>query len=141
MAARRPSTTGRTSRTCSCGATPTGSRPGESSRRTGWPCSRHSAAACDEAYKRGMAMVDAPPVLPPGPNLPPLVQTILFMTARRHVLSAWRRRYGDVFTSRIAGGRTVVTLTQPAHIREVFAGAPTVFHAGEGNGMLAPVMG
>jgi cytochrome P450 len=88
-----------------------------------------------------MAMVESRPALPPGPNLPPLVQTILFMTARRHVLSTWRRRYGDVFTSRIAGGRTVVTLSQPAHIRQVFAGAPTIFHAGEGNAMLAPVMG
>ncbi|MFL6122550.1 cytochrome P450 [Actinophytocola sp.] len=88
-----------------------------------------------------MPMVEAPPALPPGPNLPPLVQTILFMTARRHLHATRRRRYGDVFTARIAGGRTVVTLTQPAHIRQVFAGAPTIFHAGEGNGMLAPVMG
>jgi cytochrome P450 len=88
-----------------------------------------------------MAMVEASPALPPGPNLSPLVTTVLFMTARRRVLTRWRVRYGDVFTSRIAGGRTVVTLCQPAHIRQVFAGAPTVFHAGEGNGLLAPVMG
>ena len=88
-----------------------------------------------------MTEVEAPPALPPGPNLPSLVTTVLFMTVRRRVLARWRLRYGDVFTARIAGGRTVVTLCQPDHIRQVFAGAPTVFHAGEGNAMLAPVMG
>jgi cytochrome P450 family 135 len=79
--------------------------------------------------------------MPPGSKLPALVQTVLFMTARRQVLVRWRRRYGEVFVVRVAGPRTVVTLTRPEHIREVFAGAPTIFHAGEGNAILAPVMG
>lgn len=79
--------------------------------------------------------------MPPGSRLPRLVQTVLFMTTRRHLLARWRRRYGDVFVIRVAGPRTIVALSRPEHIREVFAGAPEVFHAGEGNGLLAPVMG
>jgi len=91
----------------------------------------------------GMATVEATPgaALPPGSTLPSLAQTVLFLTARHHVMARWRRKYGDVFMIKVAGPRTIVTLTRPEHIREVFAGAPTIFHAGEGNGMLAPVMG
>jgi len=90
-----------------------------------------------------MATVEAKPVtaLPPGSNLPILVQTILFLAARRQAHLFWHRRYGDVFSSRLAGRRNVVTLSRPEHIRQVFAGAPTIFHAGEGNALLAPVMG
>jgi cytochrome P450 len=91
----------------------------------------------------GMATVEARPAtaLPPGSTLPPLVQTILFFAFRRQIHARWRRRYGEVFSSRVAGDRTIVTLSRPEHIRQVFAGAPTIFHAGEGNGLLAPVMG
>jgi cytochrome P450 family 135 len=91
----------------------------------------------------GMATVEASSAtaMPPGSRLPRLVQTLLFMTTRRHLLVRWRQRYGDVFVIRVAGPRTIVALSRPEHIREVFAGAPEVFHAGEGNGLLAPVMG
>lgn len=88
-----------------------------------------------------MVTVEARSALPPGSNLPALVQTFLFVALRQQVHRRWRRRYGEVFTSRVAGGRTIVTLTQPEHVRQVFAGAPTVFHAGEGNSVLRPVMG
>ncbi|MFC4852553.1 cytochrome P450 [Actinophytocola glycyrrhizae] len=80
-------------------------------------------------------------VLPPGSRLPALVQTALFMTVRPHLLRHLRRRHGEVFTIRLLGGQTVVTLSSPDHIREVFAGTPAVFHAGEGNEILRPVMG
>jgi len=88
-----------------------------------------------------MVTVEARSALPPGSNLPPLVQTFLYVALRHRMHRRWRRVYGEVFTSHVSGNRTVVTLTRPEHIRQVFAGAPTIFHAGEGNGMLAPVMG
>jgi cytochrome P450 family 135 len=90
-----------------------------------------------------MATVEATPdtALPPGSRLPRLAQTILFISARGRVLTRWHRRYGDTFVIRVAGPRTIVTLTKPEHVRQVFAGTPTVFHAGEGNAVLAPVMG
>ncbi|WP_436500815.1 cytochrome P450 [Actinokineospora sp. HUAS TT18] len=79
--------------------------------------------------------------LPPGPRLPRIVQTVLFMRSRDRVGPIWRRKFGDTFTVRLAAGRTVVVVTRPEDIREVFAGPTDVFHAGEGNSILAPVMG
>jgi cytochrome P450 len=90
-----------------------------------------------------MATVEATSdsALPPGSRLPRLVQTIMFVGARRRLLERWHHRYGDVFLIKVAGPRTIVTLTRPEHIRQVFAGTPKVFHAGEGNALLVPVMG
>ncbi|MGX7829394.1 cytochrome P450 [Actinokineospora sp. 24-640] len=79
--------------------------------------------------------------LPAGPRLPRPLQTVLFMRSRHRFAPRWRERYGPVFTLRLAMGRTVVVITRPEDIRAVFAGAPSVFHAGEGNDILAPVMG
>ncbi len=79
--------------------------------------------------------------LPPGSRMPPLVQTVLFLAVRRRLHLYMRRRFGETFTTRIAGDRLAITLTRPEHIREVFAGSPTIFHAGDGNALLAPVMG
>lgn len=79
--------------------------------------------------------------LPPGPRLPSPVQTVMFMAAKNRYAPRWRRRYGDLYTLRIARVRTVVVVSRPEHIREIFAGPASVFHAGEGNGILAPIMG
>ena len=91
------------------------------------------------------AAVENPPLihsLPPGPRLPVAVQTVLFGKYRHRFLPAMRRRYGDVFTLRIAPhSRRLVMLSRPEDIRTVFTGPPATYHAGEGNGLLAPVMG
>jgi cytochrome P450 len=80
--------------------------------------------------------------LPPGPRLPVAAQTVLFGKYRHRFLPAMRRRYGDAFTLRIAPhSRRLVMLSRPEDIRTVFTGQPATFHAGEGNGLLAPVMG
>ena len=79
--------------------------------------------------------------LPPGPRLPAALQTVLFLSAPYWSAPRWHRRYGDVFTVHIAPAGHGVILTNPDHIREVFAGQPAVFHAGEGNAILGPIMG
>jgi cytochrome P450 len=79
--------------------------------------------------------------LPPGPKLPPVLQTIMFLTQRDRTAPRWHRRYGEVFAIHIAPAGHGVVLTNPAHIREVFAGPPDTFHAGEGNAILGPIMG
>lgn len=56
-------------------------------------------------------------------------------------VSACRRRYGDVFTLRVAAMGTVVYLADPADIKVVFAGDPTIFHAGEANSVLSALLG
>src|SRR5579875_3283071 len=79
--------------------------------------------------------------LPPGPRLPAIVQTVLFLGARGFTAPRWLTRYGEVFSVHIAPAGRGVVLTRPEDIREVFAGPADVFHAGEGNAILGPVMG
>jgi cytochrome P450 len=50
-------------------------------------------------------------------------------------------RYGDMFTVRIAQEGTWVLLADPAHVKQVFTGDPGVFHAGEANEILLPLVG
>lgn len=79
--------------------------------------------------------------LPPGPRWPVAAQTVAFMTRRDWALPRWRARYGDVFSLHIAPAGRAVVLSNPQHIREVFAGPADTFHAGEGNAILGPIMG
>src|SRR6478672_6379378 len=87
-----------------------------------------------------------PPVdmtgLPPGPRWPVLVQSAGLLRFRHWFHPYLHRRYGDVFTVRIApGGRPLVFFTRPEHAKEIFAGDPEIFHAGKANGILGPIMG
>ncbi|MCV7348254.1 cytochrome P450 [Mycolicibacterium rhodesiae] len=79
--------------------------------------------------------------LPPGPALPPLVQAMLMLRYWPRFVSACRRRYGHTFTLRIAGMGTLVYLDDPADIKQVFAGDPAIYHAGEANSMLSGLLG
>jgi cytochrome P450 family 135 len=79
--------------------------------------------------------------LPPSPPLPRPVQTAIWSRQARRLLYACQDRYGDMFAIRIAYEGTWVMLADPAAIKQVFTGDPKVFHAGEGNQILAPVLG
>lgn len=71
-----------------------------------------------------------------------MLQTVLMFRRRHAFIPAMHRRYGDVFTLRVAPGPEPMVLVQrPEHVREVFAGDPHGFHAGQGNAILGPVMG
>jgi cytochrome P450 family 135 len=50
-------------------------------------------------------------------------------------------RYGDMFTLRITNEGTWVFITHPDAVRQVFTGDPRLFHAGEANIVLLPVLG
>src|SRR6478752_217789 len=87
-----------------------------------------------------------PPVdgsaLPPGPRWPVLLQTAGLLRFRHRFHPYMRRKYGDIFTVRLApGGRPLVFFTRPEHAKEIFAGDPEVFHAGKANAILGPIMG
>ena len=69
------------------------------------------------------------------------VQTVLFLSQREVFSAAWQQRYGDIFTIHVAPAGQSVVLTRPEHIREVFNSPATLFHAGEGNAILGPIMG
>jgi len=57
------------------------------------------------------------------------------------MLFACHERYGDMFALKIAYEGTWVMLADPEAVKQVFTGDPRVFHAGEGNQILAPVLG
>jgi len=79
--------------------------------------------------------------LPPGPPLPKQLQTAIWSRQARRLLYACQDRYGDMFTIRIVHEGTWVMLADPTAIKQVFTGDPKVFHAGEGNEILATVLG
>lgn len=66
---------------------------------------------------------------------------MLMLTDGSHFVAACHRRYGGVFTLRVAGVGTIVYLADPADIKTVFAGDPSVFHAGEANSILRGLLG
>jgi len=72
---------------------------------------------------------------------PKAIQTALWSRQARRVLYSCQDRYGDMFSIRIAYEGTWVILADPEAIKQVFTGDPKVFHAGEGNEILAPVLG
>jgi cytochrome P450 family 135 len=79
--------------------------------------------------------------LPPSPPLPKPVQTAIWSRQARRLLYACQDRYGDMFTIRVAYEGTWVMLADPAAVKQVFTGDPKIFHAGEGNQILATVLG
>jgi cytochrome P450 family 135 len=79
--------------------------------------------------------------LPPGPRMTSAVQTAIWSRRAQWMLSQCAARFGDAFTLRIAQEGTWVVLSNPEHVKQVFTGDPRVFHAGEGNRILLPVLG
>ncbi len=79
--------------------------------------------------------------LPPGPRLPTLTQSLLWVLRPIAFMERCARRYGDIFTLRWVGAGTVVFVSVPAAIKEVFTGDPDVLDAAEANAILAPLLG
>jgi cytochrome P450 family 135 len=79
--------------------------------------------------------------LPPGPPLPRIAQTAIWSRRARRLLYSCQDRYGDIFTLKIVGEGTWVVLADPEAVKQVFTGDPRVFHAGEGNRLLEPLLG
>jgi cytochrome P450 len=79
--------------------------------------------------------------LPPGPSYPRPVQTLGWVLRPRPFMERCQARYGDIFTMKIANEGTWVMISDPDAVKQVFTGDPKVFHAGEGNRILKPVLG
>ncbi|MDX6698736.1 MAG: cytochrome family [Solirubrobacteraceae bacterium] len=79
--------------------------------------------------------------MPPGPNLPRLVQTAGFMFFPRRFFDACRRRYGDAVTFGTAFDSRFVMLFDPDLVKEVFQGGNEQLRAGEANALLGPILG
>jgi cytochrome P450 family 135 len=97
-----------------------------------------------------MAKAAAPPTapesgsirgVPPGPRMHRAVQTAIWSRHTQWMLEQCRARLGPTFTLKIAYEGEWVIVTEPEVIKQVFTGDPKVFHAGEGNQILRPLLG
>jgi cytochrome P450 len=79
--------------------------------------------------------------MPPGPPLPLLLGTLLTWTVTLPFWRFCRRRYGPVFTLRCFPWGTAVLISDTELVKQIFTGDPAVFHAGEGNALLGPIVG
>jgi cytochrome P450 family 135 len=70
---------------------------------------------------------------PPGPRLPRLLQAVRVEAGPHSWMRKRRERYGDVFSSHFPFFGRVVYVADPALVKQVFMGDPTVFHAGAAN--------
>ncbi len=73
--------------------------------------------------------------------MPRPVQTAIWSRQAQWMLTQCRGRLGPMFTLRIAYEGTWVVLSDPEQVKQVFTGDPNVFHAGEGNDILRPLLG
>jgi cytochrome P450 len=79
--------------------------------------------------------------LPPGPRMSRPIQTAIWSRQAQWMLSQCRRRLGPMFTLEIAYEGKWVVVSDPDLVKEIFRGDPKVFHAGEGNEILRPLLG
>jgi cytochrome P450 family 135 len=79
--------------------------------------------------------------LPPGPPLPRMVQTAFWTRQARRLSYACQDRYGDIFTLKLIYEGTWVMVGDPEAVKRIFTGDPRVFHAGEGNQIIEPLLG
>jgi cytochrome P450 len=79
------------------------------------------------------AEVNTPPIhgLPPGPRTPKLIQSLLTIFHHERGLERNRARYGGMFTAHSIGIGTIVVVSDPDLIKQVFTADPTVLHAGD----------
>jgi cytochrome P450 len=73
--------------------------------------------------------------------MPAALQTAIWVRRAQWLLGQCAARFGDVFRLQIAREGSWIVLSNPEHIKQVFIGDPRVFHAGEGNRILLPVLG
>jgi cytochrome P450 len=79
--------------------------------------------------------------LPPGPRMPRALQTAIWSRQAQWFLDQGRARFGPMFSIEIAYEGNWVVLADPELVKQVFTGDPKVFHAGEGNQILRPILG
>ena len=69
------------------------------------------------------------------------IQTTIWTRKAQWLLAQGRARFGPMFTLEVAYEGTWVIVSDPELIKQVFTGDPKVFHAGEGNDILRPLLG
>jgi cytochrome P450 len=72
--------------------------------------------------------------------MPKALQTLGWLSRPFQFVERARARYGDTFTMHIARD-TFVVLSDPADVKQVFTGDPSIYHAGVSNVILLPFLG
>jgi cytochrome P450 len=73
--------------------------------------------------------------------MPRALQTAIWSRRAQWMLEQSRARFGDMFSLKIAYEGDWVITCDPDVVKQVFTGDPRVFHAGEGNQILRPILG
>jgi len=81
--------------------------------------------------------------LPPGPKTPAPLQMIQWIARPMQFMEDCAKRYGDIFTARVATGFIpVVFVSNPQALQEILTGDTKEFEApGESNKIMAPLLG
>lgn len=79
--------------------------------------------------------------LPPGPRTPGVLALLAFMRRPTESLEEDFRRYGDLYTIKSPLLGREVVIAHPELVKQLFTGDPDVYHAGEPNRLLAPLLG
>jgi cytochrome P450 len=69
--------------------------------------------------------------LPPGPRTPRLLNGVLFLAARNGMIRRLQRRYGDAFTIDMPGFGTMILVSRPDLVKQVYMAKPDVLHGGK----------
>jgi cytochrome P450 len=78
---------------------------------------------------------------PPGPSLPGFVELARWMAGPVASFEKGFREYGDIYgVNNPMFGREVI-VSHPDLIKQMFTGDPDLYHGGESNAFLAPVLG
>jgi cytochrome P450 len=70
-----------------------------------------------------------------------VMQTAIWSRRAQWMLEQSRARFGRMFTLQIAYEGDWVVIADPDLVKQIFTGDPRVFHAGEGNQILRPILG
>jgi cytochrome P450 len=73
--------------------------------------------------------------------MPRALQTAIWSRQAQWLLEQSRARFGPMFTLKIAYEGNWAVISDPELVKQVFTGDPRVFHAGEGNQILRPILG
>jgi cytochrome P450 len=80
--------------------------------------------------------------LPPGPRIPPALQTILFAAAPTWLMNHCARRLGDAFTLNLGlGGPTLVMVSDPRAVKMLFTASADVAPKAAETSPVARIMG
>jgi cytochrome P450 len=80
--------------------------------------------------------------LPPGPDTPPALQVLRWMTDPFKLMEQCHAQFGDTFTMRLPlMPKGIVVVSDPHEIKDLFAMGPDDAHAGKANIVLKPLLG